>query len=352
MPDPSTGEVVVPQDTDVKDTAAASSAEATTQDAKATGAEPSTADEGAKAPKSMLEAVKAAIAPAAKTEAADTDSAASSPDAKGEVKDGEPDSTAKVEEEPPFHKHPRWQEMVAARKAADARVKELEPEAETFRQFRSVVSQAGLKAEEIDQGFEIMALMKSDPAEAYKKLKPFMEQCESFVGTRLPADIQAKVDAGTVDLETAQELVRVRSKNALHETRTADAVEARKSEQQAETQRQAEAHITAVKTAVTTWEQQWKASDPDFAVKHSLVDAMFVKFLNDGKHTVRTPEDAVELAKEAKAEVEKTLKPVTRKMETKRSVGGGSSGNGAAPAPKTMKEAIALAAQGKYKSAA
>lgn len=350
MPDPSPG----PQD-EVKDVATTevapeSSADTQVQDAEK-AAEPSTADEGVKQdqPKSMLDAVKAAIEPPAADAKAEGDG--SSPDPDGGAKEADPD-TAKAEEEPPFHKHPRWQEMVKARKTAEARVEELTPEVETFRAFKASVAEAGLQAPEIDSGFEIMRLMKTDPAKAYEKLKPYMDTLEAFMGNRLPDDIQARLDDGKIDAAAAQELARARAREGFAQERS-QADEAQRQRDAEANERQAlQTHLNACAAKVSEWETTWKASDPDYARKQPHVDAQLVK-LNVTEGVPKTVDEAVERVKKALKTVNDTFLPLARKTTEKRAVTtGGSSAGNAAPAPKSLREAVGQAAQGKYKSAA
>lgn len=362
MPASSTGtEVVVegaaPIDAAVSTEAAADPSTATQEnetqagDAKATAAEPSTADEGASQPKSMLEAVKAAIEPPKTESTVDEGEAGRSPDPDGGAKD-DASTKAKAEEEPPFHKHPRWQELKAKERTLDARVKELEPVAETFRQFQASVADAGLKAEEIDAGFDIMALMKSDPAKAYEKLKPYWDSLEAFMGNRLPNDLQAEVDAGSITAERAQELARAKAREGFNVERSkADAVQAERDEQ-AQQERALTNHLSACAAKVSEWETQWKASDPNYATKQPLVDAQLAK-LNSTRGVPKTVDESVERVKEALRTVNDTLAPLTRKTAEKRTVtSGGSSAGNASPAPKDLKDAIRLAARGQYKPAA
>jgi len=305
------------------------------------------ADEGAK-PQSMLEAVKLAIEPA-KPEAAKTEGEEKSPDSEGGEKESEATSEkpkGDEDEKLPFHKHPRWQQVLHEKKAAEHRLKELEPTVRNFEGFQRSVVEAGLSAQEIDEGFEIMKLMKSNPAQAYEALQKYMAPLAAFVGQQLPEDLQGRVDAGTLDPDSAQELARARNEKAFAETRVAKTAEQREREAEEQQYTKIRTHLDHCAVAVTKWETEWKGSDPDYAVKQPLVDAQLAK-LNQEQGVPKTVEDAVERAKEARSIVEKTLAPVLKKTTEKRTVTGGSSATQAAPKPKTLREAIALAARAK-----
>jgi hypothetical protein len=319
---------------------AAPAAEVT--DAKDVAAESSPADEGAKGPKSTLEAVNAALE-AMKIPKVEATTEAKSPNAEGVSAETEAVTEPEKEgEEPPFHKHPRWQEMVKERNA-------LKEEVTTFRQFKQSVSEAGLEAGEIDTGFDIMRLMKSDPLAAYEKLKPFMDTLEAFRGNKLPDDLQAKVDAGQVDLETAQELVRVKSQSDFAQQRAAnEAVQRQRSDEQRE-QEAFRSHLDLCGQAVTKLEREWQANDPDYAKKAKLIERTLTA-LNVERGVPRSVEDAVARAKEARDEINKTFVPLTRRTQEIRPLGGGSSATQATPVPKTLLEVTRMvAAGGKYR---
>ena len=309
-------------------------------------------------PKSMLDAVKDAIkAPEAKTEKTE-DGEASDPEGDGKEKPESKSDDGKVpkkDEKVPFHNHPRWKEMIAKQRSLQGSVENLTAEVENFRQFQSTVRQAGLSAQDVDTGFEIMRLMKHDPAAAYVKLQPFLEQLQHFTGERLPADLQQKVEAGLVDTDTARELARTRAGKQHVETRVAQDAESRRvqAEQDAAARQQAElkTHMEACATAVSSWENQWKKDDPDYAKKQPLVDAMVVKMLQERDtrgqpvHVIGNPEDAVNLTKKAREEVERTLGPVLARRDARRTVTGGAPAAQAAPQPKTLLEAVKAAAR-------
>ena len=92
-------------------------------------------------------------------------------------------------EDVPFHKHPRFKEVI------DQRNKYREG-AEQYEQITGFLAQNNLSAEEAAQGFQIMALMKNDPAAALDALSPFVQQLGIQSGITMPGDIQSKVEDG------------------------------------------------------------------------------------------------------------------------------------------------------------
>lgn len=343
------------QDLEVKDGEQGQAQEGQIEDTKA--AESSNADDAAKAvegvkPESMLEAVKQAIEPAKADDKQKTEGEEKSPDSEGGEQEGATDKSATeskdkdADERLPFHKHPRWQEVQQERKALKEKLERLEPVVQNFQGFQRSVAEAGLSATEVDEGFEIMKLMKSDPAQAYERLKAYMEPLAAFVGQVLPGDLQERVEAGTLDEESARELARARNQKTFAESQVAKTAEQREIEEQERELQALRSHLDNCAAAVTKWETEWKSSDPDYAVKQPLVDAQLLK-LNQQRGMPKTIDEAVERVNEARKVVEKTLEPALKKTREKRVVTGGSSAAQAAPQPKTLKEAIALAARAK-----
>src|SRR5690606_35338140 len=74
----------------------------------------------------------------------------------------------------PFHKHPRWQEMLRVRYGYKAQVESLKDKAERFDAIGTFAQQHGLNAGELNQCFQIMALMKNDPQKALELLAPHL----------------------------------------------------------------------------------------------------------------------------------------------------------------------------------
>lgn len=297
--------------------------------------------EGAK-PASPLEAVKAALSES-KDDVKSVAATEESPTKDGEkaVKaNSDQAATDDEDKDLPFHKHARWQEMKAERNALREQVQVLNSRAQAFDQVSGAVRQAGLSAEEFNQGFEIMRLMKSDPMAALAALKPYFEELQKVSGEVLPADLQAKVDQGFIDPETATEMAKLRSTSNLATQRL------QQTEQQ-QSQQAAQDLQNAMGSSVTAWEQSWAKTDPDYQKKQPLVKSRIIELMNMHGHP-RTPEQAVFVANRAKADVEEYLKGMIPTRQSVRTVTGGASNGSGTPTAKTPLDAARLAAQGKY----
>ncbi|MDR9437545.1 MAG: hypothetical protein RI563_11735 [Thiohalophilus sp.] len=311
------------------------------QDAN-TPAESSNADEGAKGPESMFDAVKEVMdrdkatdeeSPTSDEEKDETDAETGDTDAESEDGEGEKD------EDLPFHNHPRWQEMVQKNR-------ELEERAKASDELMEFTEQAGLNQEELTNGLSIMHLLKTDPYKAREALLPYMEQLDKLTGQGgLPEDLQQQIDAGRITEEYARELNQARAKAQHAESRVAYQQEQSQREQQAQQEEQLNQLRSQMRDSVTAWEAEWKKSDPDFDKKQPLVTDR-VRTLIQTEGPPASVEQALELTKRARTDIEKHLKSITPgRSAQKRTVTGGSSVNKATPQPSSMLEAVRNAAQ-------
>jgi hypothetical protein len=331
------------------------------QDANHQPADSSNAGEqdGAKQPASVLDAVTAALKGAEEKDAG----AEQSPGSKDGGKDGEApnasdaassekkeEAAEEEEEDPPFHTHPRWQKMKAQRDEFRSKAQELETKVQEleavmqqqkdvvdrFNGFTQAVQRAGLTPQEVDTGFEIMRLMKSDPEKAYQMLQPYIDALSEFTGSKLPADLQEKVDKGAMDEDSAREVARLRSRSAWTTKRTQ---EQQATTAQQEQQRRVQAHVNTVANAITGWETNWEKNDPDYQKKQALVSDRIVALMQAEGYP-RDAKAAVAMAERAKKAVEDHLSKMLPQRPAKKPVTGGSSGSGVAPKPNSMLEAV------------
>lgn len=322
--------------------AALADAEASTD---ANAAASSDADEkDAKEPVDLLSVVKSAVEPVAS--AADTSAVTGEGEAQpGEAKDkpaeGEAEASAEADADAklPFHNHPRWKEVVAERN-------EFRDDAGRMRNIDGFMQTHGLTGDEVTEGFDIMAKLKSgDPvrlAEAREYFATRLEALDGLLGETLPEDLRERVEAGLVDEETAQELAKTRAAAKLLETR-AETRDAATSEAQAARERVTVAQSMA--TAVEDWEKRQKQTDPDYARKAELVETTCRAIVQRTGKAPQTPEEAVQLVESALGQVNKQFKALLPKPKPVNPSPRGQS-NPTVAEPKTLREAIAAAARG------
>ena len=293
--------------------------DAASQDAKTdTTARSSGADDqtdGAKEPTSVLEAVK---------ERLEADKAAESPPAKDGEKDADPKPAAEAkpegeaedkgeedaEKDPPFHEHPRWQEMVKDRDGLKAQVDDLAPKAERFDHMQTQMRESDLSSAEVSAGFNIMALMKNDPRAALDALKPYYDSLLQVTGETLPDDLQDRIDAGRITEEDAHELSRARSASVTAERRET-VVQERTDQNQVEQQQRDVQEDMA--TGVSEWEAAWKAGDPDYQQKQPFVLAKVHELR--ATSPPRNRAEATKLAQDALDDINKSIKVFVPRKE-------------------------------------
>lgn len=225
----------------------------------------------------------------------------------------------------PFHKHPRFKEVI------DQRNKYREG-AEQYEQITSFLSQNNLSAEEAAQGFQIMAMMKNDPAAALEALNPFVQQLGVQSGITMPGDIQSKVEDGYLDEDAGRELSRLRAE-AARERQMREQMQG----QQQQAQAQAELHNLAA--TVTDWEERTRASDPDYDLKQDEIDDR-VRVLVTERGRPQTPEQAIAMAKEAYDSVNERYKARFGNKRQIRTASGGKLGGTPQAEPTSLMEAV------------
>jgi hypothetical protein len=161
-----------------------------------------------------------------------------------------PEAQAEADAKLPFHEHPRWKEVIAERDG-------FREDAGRFREIEGFMQSHGLTGEEVAEGFDIMAKLKSgDPARLGEVRDYFATRLaflDDALGNVLPDDLQQKVANGEIDEAAAKEVARLRATDKL---RTAN--DERRQEADAETKaREAtQANAQACATAVDDWEKQ------------------------------------------------------------------------------------------------
>jgi hypothetical protein len=314
---------------DDKSAVAADTAAPATQDVKSTPADTSTA-EGDKAP-SMFDAVKASLTkepeapPASQAKPDSTDTSAKQPETADEEDDADPGAVSEEEKKLLSAKtQARIGKLVSQRDA-------LKEPAERFRRIEAFQRTTGVSSEEIVNALDILALIRSKPEEALKRVRELSYNLSLQLGETLPKDIQDRVTSGQIDEATGRELARERAKangfKQVAETSTA--------ERQAQ---EVQSLKTNISTSVNVWEEGVTKRDPDFAKKKPLVETNFRALLQAGE-SIKTPEDAVRLMKEAYRRTNEQLGATrTAKPEVKPTPA--TAASAAVAAPKTHDEAI------------
>lgn len=267
----------------------------------------------------------------ASTEAAKTE------DAGEAVAKVEADDDANV----PFHKHPRWKQVKSQRDEARKQAAELQKQLEDVEPLKTKASQLdeignfmhsnGLTPQEMSEGFQVMALMKNDPAKALEMLLPKIQLLELATGKRLPADIQERVEAGEIHETAAQEFAAARLRAAEHEAA------ARRATEQL-TQRSEIDRANELRAAVDVKARDIASRDPDFQHKLPLLTDRF-KALS-ASAPPRSAAEVHTMLERAYEDVNATLKMMVKLQPTLPTVTSGQSTTRTTPQPKSLEDVV------------
>lgn len=337
-------------DVDLAESSSAIENLAATDVAATQGENQSAAPDAGESKASLLDTVKAAFeetkpeeAPAKADEAQPEAKAAENPEAKAE-EDKDAD-----DKQLPFHKHPRFQQVISERKdaikraeAAEKRIaEEYEPLKSDATNYQSIVTYMrsnDLSMPEVNEGFEIMRLMKNDPLKCLELLRPHFQNLQLFAGEILPDDLAGKVQSGDVDEGFAREAAANRHKAEFERARREQAEQAQSQQHQRQAQEQA---VGQVMGALAQWEASVKSSDPDYAKKEDLVLAeLRAVHLSQPP---RSPQEAVANAKAAYEKVNGVLAKMRPAPTPVSPLSSASSISGAREQPKTALEAARMA---------
>lgn len=296
----------------------------------------SPAEQGAKEPESALEAVQLALQRTNKEKPAEAPPASDKQETQGQ-KEGEPAKPEQETDDSRFDKHPRFQRLMQERDTFKA-------DATGFRQIQQFVQTNGLSQQDFEQGMNIMALMKTNPVEAFKVLQPIYSQLQQTVGEVLPPDIQEKVDNGFIDEETGRDLARTRAEANSFKQRAAHIEQQQQLTVQQQQQQAHESAVNSMVQGVDAWERNWQATDPDYAKKKEFVQPMIEAAMRQAGR-VLTPEEAVGICNQAVDKVNKQLSSILPQQRQDIRHVKGSAQVRTTPTPTSPLEAAKLALQ-------
>lgn len=222
----------------------------------------------------------------------------------------------------PFNKHPRFQQLLREAKSN-------KQDAERYRNVDRFLFDAGLTAEEAADGMTIMGLAKTNPAEAWKQIRPWLEKLVVAAGEVIPDDLRQRVAKGELSQDAALEVSKARA--------TAASVQAAQSfREQQEERRQQTSNQNAVQQTAADWEADRMTKDPNFAAKQPQVMKEVV-FLQRTEGMPTTREGVLDMLKRAYKTVNDSLKPApvapAVRQQPVRPVTGGQVAGNQRPAP-------------------
>lgn len=236
-----------------------------------------------------------------------------------------PEEEVKGEEEPPeTEKGPvpyeRFHEVVEKQRVAEQQVEQLVPKAQAHDGLMRFCEENQLSKEDFNSAMELAVLFKHDPAAFHAKIKPILEGTGVLAGETLPQDLQAKVEAGTLELEDAKELARYRAKEQWQgnvKKETAAQTEARQRTQ----------FVENIGKTWMDWSKSMEGKYPDFKPGSSLftmvndrMTALTQQLDAQGRlvNPINSPDDALKIANAAFEFVVKSVKGIIPKPVAKR----------------------------------
>ena len=229
------------------------------------------------------------------------------------------------DENVPFNSHPRFRKLLDERNA-------FKEKGEKFDVMQNYLTENNLSGDEAAKGLEIMALMKNDPMAALNALKPYVQTLSEAAGIQLPQDIQARVNDGYLDEDAARELSVARAEAKRSNARADAMAESRQRDQQLE-------YVERLKDTANAWEAKTRESDPDFDLKHDLIDARIRALVNEHGYA-KTPDQVLSLANQAYAEVNERFSAKFGNHRPMKTASGGKLGGSPQAEPKSLAEAI------------
>lgn len=153
----------------------------------------------------------------------------------------------------PFNKHPRFQQLLR-------KTKTFEVDATRYRNVQNFMDQNGLAAEEAADLLIIGGLMKTNPVEAWRRMKPAIQRLLVAAGEVLPDDLRQRVQAGNLTQDGALEVSRARAaQESMQVTRSFEEWRRQRDEQQRVG--------SDVQMAAFDWEDDRRRKDPNFEAK-------------------------------------------------------------------------------------
>lgn len=235
----------------------------------------------------LLAAVKKAVEP--KTEAAPTDGSVQAKPAEDASSSDPEDLPENVTPEEVKNYSPkaqkRIQKLIQEREGFRSQVQEIEP-------YREFMQEHDLSTEDLAFGLQAIAAVRKGDYEGFlKQVSPIIQLCLEYTGRSLPPDLQDQVKQGRIAPDVAVNMTKQRYDLGNAQQRL-ERYEQEQAVQYEENFRQAN------RSAVASWEQSIKQSDPDYARKLDVAKA-YVASIRAEYGDPQSPDDAVAIAKEA-----------------------------------------------------
>ena len=238
-----------------------------------------------------------------------------------------------------------WNQRRELRSEVD-RLKAIEPQAQTAEHVSTFLRDNGISRDDFLLGLKLMgAIATGDFATARAGMEPYWNLIEQYHGNQLPPDLLNAVRQGQMTTEAAVQFSRERLNRAMLEQkhqRTQQAAEQQQRSfqtQQEEQQRKVLADNVA--NHVNAWERAAMQHDPAYAEKQAAVRNTMWAVVRETGGTIRSPEHAVGVVREAYRRVNEQYRSWTPpKRSTSRSPSSTGRTTGAAPEAKSLLDVV------------
>jgi hypothetical protein len=316
---------------------------ATTADATASSSDA----EKSETKETLLEAVLKAVQP---VEDADKEAPAGTSPPSEEASTSPADAAkAEADKGPDLTKDPTSEELASYKKGTRERIEKLlgernayRAEAEVTQTLRNFLVTNDIAREDFQLTLDLAAAMRRGDFKAFLEgVGPYVQLATQALGVTLPQDLQAEVTAQRLTFDAAAQMSRDRYARALAEQRATRATQVA-STQQSTAQQQALSR--SIEQNVAQWEAGVRQNDPDYGRKEETVRQLLWSVIQE-QGTPRSPEHAVEIAKEAYARANNALRAAAPPKQPTRAVPSSvnnRAASGARPEPRSLMEAAQL----------
>jgi hypothetical protein len=302
--------------------------------------EPTEAKAEAKEPAETKETLLEAVTKAVKPPVEDGEERETKPEAPTEAAPSE-------RKGPDLTKDPSPEELAGYKKDTRERIQQLLSERNTFRSeadvtrtLRDFLVTNDIAREDFQLTLDLAAAMRRGDYRSFLEgVGPYVQLATQALGITLPPDLAGEVQSGRVSFDAAAQISRERYARALSDQRATRATQVLTSQH---THQQAAQLSQSIEQSVTAWEAGVRQSDPDYARKEPTV-RNFLWAVVQEKGTPQTPEQAVEIAREAYSRATETMRsfaPAPRPTRATPSSVNRAAAPLARPEPKSMMEAV------------
>jgi hypothetical protein len=241
----------------------------------------------------------------------------------------------------PYKSQKRIAKLLAEQRDLKQQIAPLEAQAKTTAELQSFLKQADIGREEFGLVLDISAALKRGDHRAFLEgIAPYVKLAQESLGISLPPDLQQAVQTGHMTQDAARYVAQVRSAQQLAETKLNRTTQETSQRAHAEAVQQFQASVAS---SVSQWEQEVKRADPDYARKEPIVRDLLHAVVQE-RGPPSSPAEAVEIARQA---YQRANAIASRFIPSPRSTQQVPSSlnrvNGAAPQPRSLKEAVQIA---------